>query len=122
MRTRRAATGGAQLAVLIVIALVLAAGILVLDRYNAGAKEMLMVETRGLQMISALSKYRRETGAYPESLDKLVPQFAPAVSNCPGGGSMEYRLTAGEYELRCQKVVFKVQPYHYSSRTRAWDS
>ena len=122
METRRQATGNAQLIVLIVIALVLAAGIIVLDRYNAGSKDMLMVETRGMQMIGALSKYRQETGAYPESLEKLVPEFAPAVSNCPTGSSMEYRLVAGEYELRCEKVVFKVQPYHYSSRTRSWDS
>lgn len=121
METRRHATGNAQLIVLIVIAVLLAAGIVALDRYNAGSRDMLMVETHGLKMITALSKYRQEIGAYPDSLDKLVPQFAPAVSNCPSGSTMEYRVTAGEYELRCERVVFKVQPYHYSSRTRSWD-
>ena len=122
MRTRRHAKGNAQLVVLILIAVVLAAGIVALDRYNAGSKDMLTVETRGLRMITALSKYRQETGAYPEDLDKLVPQFAPSISSCPAGGAMEYRLAGGEYELRCDKVVFKMQPYHYSSRTRSWDS
>jgi type II secretory pathway pseudopilin PulG len=121
MQTKRVA-GSAQLIVLVVIALVLAAVIVVLDRYNAGSKDMLTVETRGMQMITALSKYRQENGAYPDSLEKLVPQFAPAVGNCPSGASMEYRAAAGEYELRCENVVFKVQPYRYNSRTRSWDS
>jgi hypothetical protein len=122
METRRHAAGRAQLIVLIAIAVVLAAGIVVLDRYNAGSKDTLTVETRGMQMISALTKYRIETGAYPDSLDKLVPKFAAAVSACPNGGAMQYRLSGGDYVLTCNGVVFKYRPYHYDSRTRSWDS
>jgi hypothetical protein len=122
METRRHATGSAQLIVLIVIAVVLAAGIVLLDRYNAGSRDMLTVETRGMHMISALTKYKIETGGYPDSLDKLVPQFAPAVSACPNGGSMEYRLSGTDFVLTCQSVVFKRAPYHYDSRTKSWDS
>ena len=83
---------------------------------------MLTVETRGMQMVSALTKYKIETGSYPDRLDKLVPKFASAIGTCPAGGAMEYRLTGSDYVLSCRKVVFKVQPYSYSSRTRSWDS
>lgn len=121
MKVRRRVAGAGQLIVLVGIALVLAAGILFLDRYNAGSRDMLTVETRGTQMISALSRYRIDTGSYPDSLDKLVPKFAPAAAACPNGGAMEYRLTGNEYVLSCEKVVFKLQPYRYDSRTRSWD-
>jgi type II secretory pathway pseudopilin PulG len=121
MQTKRRATGSGQLIVLIVIAVLLAAGIVVLDRYNAGSRDMLTVETRGMQMVSALTKYKLEHGGYPDSLDKLVPTFAAAVSSCPSGGTMEYRLSGSDYVLVCQKVVFKLQPYRYDSRTRSWD-
>jgi type II secretory pathway pseudopilin PulG len=121
MKTKRHATGSGQLVALVVIAVVLAAGILVLDRYNAGSRDMLTVETRGMQTVRALTEYKLETGGYPDDLDKLVPKFLTAVGSCPSGGAIEYRLNGSDYVLTCQKVVFKVQPYSYSSRTRSWD-
>jgi type II secretory pathway pseudopilin PulG len=114
--------GGAQLVVLVVIAILLAIGFVVLDRYNAGEKDTLTVETRGLQMISSLSRYRQETGGYPDSLEALVPKHAPAVSRCPSGESMEYRRAGDEYVLACQKVFFKRLPHSYDSRARSWKS
>ena len=122
MGTRRDTTGAGQLVVLIVIAVVLAIGFVALDRYNAGSKDMLTVETRGMQMVSALTRYRLENGNYPDSLDKLVPKFTVAVGTCPSGGAMEYRLTGNDYVLACEKVVFKMQPYRYDSRSRSWSS
>lgn len=121
MKARRNAAGAGQLIVLVAIAVVLAAGILALDRYNAGARDMMTVETRGTQMISALTRYKLETGNYPDRLDMLVPKFATAAAACPNGGTMEYRLTGNDYVLACEKVVFKLQPYRYDSRTRSWD-
>jgi hypothetical protein len=121
MKASRRVSGAGQLIVLVAIAIVLAAGILFLDRYNAGSRDMLAVETRGTQMISALTKYKIETGSYPDSLDKLVPKFASAAAACPSGGAMEYRLTGSDYTLSCEKVVFKLRPYRYDSRTRSWD-
>jgi type II secretory pathway pseudopilin PulG len=122
MKAGRHVAGGGQLVVLIVIAVILAVGIVVLDRYNAGSRDMLTVETRGMQMVSALTKYRLENGSYPDNLDKLVPKFTAAVGTCPGGGAMEYRLTGSDYVLACEKVVFKMQPYRYDSRSRSWSS
>ncbi len=119
---KRLSGGFAQLVFLVAIALVLAAGVLALDRYNAGTRDMLTVETRGMQMVSALTKYRLETGGYPDALDKLVPKFAAAVGSCPGGGAIQYRVSGTDYVLSCDRVVFKMQPYHYDSRTRAWSS
>ena len=57
-----------QIVVLIVIAVLLAIGYVILDRYSEGQKDMLAVETRGLYMIQGLSKYRAETGALPDTL------------------------------------------------------
>ncbi len=113
-------TGGGQLIPLIVVVVILVAGYVVLDMYGEGQKDMLTVETRGLQMISALGAYRRDQGGYPDALDKLVPKHAAQVSKCPNGEPMAYAFAGGEYVLSCRKVVFKEGPYGYDSRTKSW--
>jgi len=112
--------GVSQIVLLVVIAVALAAAYVAIDFYNGGEKDMLTVETRGVQMISALSAYKRESGAYPEALDKLVPKHVPALSKCPGGATMGYLVSSGEYVLSCPNVVFKSMPYSYDSRTKRW--
>jgi len=112
--------GVSQIVLLVVIAVALAAAYVAIDFYNGGEKDMLTVETRGVRMISALSAYRRESGAYPEALDKLVPKHVPALSKCPGGATMGYLVSSGEYVLSCPNVVFKSMPYSYDSRTKRW--
>jgi hypothetical protein len=119
---RRSQAGKGQVIALVVIVVILAAGYVALDRYSAGQKDMLIVETRGLQMISALTKYKQETGSYPDALDKLVPKYAPAMSICPNGASIGYRLAGGEYALSCDNVVFKQKTYSYDSRAKVWSS
>jgi hypothetical protein len=114
-------TGSGQIVTLIVVAIVLAVGYVALDMYSAGQMDMLTVETRGLQMISALSRYKQETGSYPESLDKLVPAYTPTVSKCPNGESIRYAVAGGEFKLSCPKVVFKQKTYGYESRSRIWN-
>ncbi len=64
--------GVSQIILLVVIAVALAAAYVAIELYTGGEKDMLTVETRGVHMISALSAYRRESGAYPDALDKLV--------------------------------------------------
>ena len=71
-------------------------------------------------MISALTKHRQETGAYPDTLDKLAPKYVPAAGKCPNGEPIGYQTSAGEYLLSCQKVRFKYKPYSYDSRTKMW--
>lgn len=112
--------GIGQVLPLIIIAVVLAAGYVAIDMYTDGQKDMLTVETRGIQMVSALAKYRREIGAYPDALDKLVPKHVTAVSQCPNGEPMGYVLSASEYMLSCPNVVFKYKPYRYDSRLKNW--
>ena len=112
--------GLSQIVLLIVIAIALAAAYVAIYLYTGGEKDMLTVETRGVGMISALSAYKRESGAYPESLDKLVPKYVPAVSKCPGGAPMGYLVSGGEYVISCQNVVFKSLPYTYDSRSKRW--
>jgi len=112
--------GVSQIILLVVIAAALAAAYIAIELYTGGEKDMLTVETRGVRMISALSAYRRESGAYPEVLDKLVPKYVLAVSKCPGGAPMGYLVSSGEYVLSCPNVVFKSTPYSYDSRSKRW--
>ena len=109
-----------QIVLLVVIAVALAAAYVAIHLYTGGEKDMLTVESRGVGMISALSAYKRETGAYPEALDKLVPKYVPAVSKCPGGVPMGYLVSSGEYVISCPNVVFKSMPYSYDSRSKHW--
>ena len=112
--------GVSQIILLVVIAVALAAAYVAIDLYTGGEKDMLSVETRGLHMISALSAHKRESGAYPETLDKLVPKYVLAVSKCPGGAPMGYLVSSDEYVLSCPNVVFKTMPYSYDSRSKRW--
>ena len=112
--------GLSQIVLLAVIAVALAAAYVAIDLYTGGEKDMLTVESRGVGMISALSAYKRESGAYPEALDKLVPKYVPAVSKCPGGVPMGYLVSSGEYVISCPNVVFKSMPYSYDSRSKRW--
>lgn len=112
--------GAGQIVLLLVIAVALAAAYVAIELYTGGEKDMLTVETRGGQIVSALSAYRRDSGAYPEALDKLAPKYVPAVSKCPGGAPMGYLASGGEYVLSCANVVFKSMPYSYDSRSKRW--
>ena len=112
--------GVSQIILLVVIAIALAAAYVAIELYTGGEKDMLTVETRGVHMISALSAYRRESGGYPEALDKLVPKYVPAVSKCPSGAPMGYLVSSGEYVISCPNVVFKSMPYSYDSRSKRW--
>ena len=112
--------GVSPIVLLVVIAVALAAAYVAIDLYTGGEKDMLTVETRGVGMISALSAYRRESGAYPEALDKLVPKYILAVSKCPSGAPMGYLVSSGEYVISCPNVVFKSMPYSYDSRSKRW--
>ena len=112
--------GASQIVLLIVIALALGAAYVAVDLYTGGEKEMMVVESRGVKMASALSAFRRDQGAYPDTLDKLVPKYTGTVALCPGGAPMGYAPAAGEYTLSCAHVVFKYLPYTYDSRSRRW--
>lgn len=120
MREAAFQRGMGQIVLLIAVAVVLAVGYVAIDLYSGGQKDMVMVETRGVQMASALSAFKREQGSYPDALDKLVPKYALAVAKCPGGTPMGYVSSAGEYVLSCSHVVFKYLPYNYDSRSKSW--
>src|SRR5258708_35329204 len=78
--------GAGQIVLLASIAIVLAVGYVAIDFYLGSQKDILAVETRGVQIISPLFAYKRDSGAYPGSLHKLVPQYVLAGGKCPGGG------------------------------------
>lgn len=120
MRDAAFQRGMGQIVLLVAVAVVLAVGYVAIDLYSGGQKDTVMVETRGLQMASALSAFKRDQGSYPDALDKLVPKYALAVAKCPGGTPMEYVLSTGEYVLSCSHVVFKYLPYRYDSRSKSW--
>jgi len=109
-----------QIIPLAIVVVVLSIGYIALDMYSDGQKAMLTVETRGLQMISALASYRRDQGSYPDALVKLVPKHAADIGQCPNGEPMGYVLSGAEYVLSCRNVVFKQKPYSYDSRSKNW--
>lgn len=120
MGQKKRQTGAGQVVPLAIVAGFLLIGYIAIEIYSEDQKERLIVETRGSQMISALAAHKRENGAYPETLDKLVPKYILTVGKCPGGAPMAYSVSGGEYSLSCRNVVFKYKPYIYSSRSRSW--
>jgi type II secretory pathway pseudopilin PulG len=120
MATRQQQAGAGQVIVLVVIAALLAAAYVALDFYTAGEKNVVITESRGTQIVGALSKYKLENGNYPDSLDKLVPKFLSARPRCPGGEAFGYNQSAGEFSLICPNVIFKMKPYGYTSKTHSW--
>src|SRR4051812_13020272 len=117
-QAQKSSTG--QVVTLVVIAVVLAIGYVALDFYSDGEKNKAITESRGTQVVQALSKHRLETKTYPDSLDKLVPKFAQALPKCPGGEAFAYTMTGTEYTLTCPNVVFKTKPYSFDSKSRTW--
>lgn len=118
--TRTKQAGDTKLIVLILVAVLLAAGYGGLDMFGEGEKYATMTEARGMQIIQGLSKHRLEAGAYPDTLDKLAPKFIAAVPKCPAGEPFAFALSGAEFTLSCEKVAFKMRPYSYDSRTKAW--
>jgi hypothetical protein len=118
--TRKSQSGAGQVIGLIVVAVVLAVAYVALDFYGEGEKYATMTESRGMQIIQALSKHKLEAGGYPDALAKLAPKYIAAVPACPAGEPFAYALAGAEFTLACQKVAFKSKPYTYDSRSKAW--
>ena len=120
MRRACSQRGVSQIVLLLLLAVALGVAYIAIDLYSGGEKDMAYVETRGTQMASALSAFKRDQGSYPDALDKLVPKYVLSVAKCPGGAPMEYVSSSGEYTLSCTHVVFKYLPYSYDSRSKRW--
>lgn len=118
--TRAEQSGAAQLIGLIIVAVLLAAGYVALDFYGEGEKYATMTESRGMQIVQALSKHKLEAGNYPGALSELAPKYIAALPVCPAGEPFAYALSGTEYTLGCAKVAFKSKPYGYDSRSRSW--
>src|SRR5258708_18085135 len=99
--------GAGQIVLLASIAIVLAVGYVAIDFYLGSQKDILAVETRGVQIISALSAYKRDSGAYPDSLDQLVPQYVSAGGNCPGGAPIGHLAFAAAHRASLHDRIFQ---------------
>ena len=107
-------------AALVVVAVVLAVGYVILEFYTEGERSKTIAETRGTQVLQALSRFKLDAGKYPGDLNALVPKQIPVLPKCPGGEAFAYAAAAGEYTLTCPNVGFKTNPYTYDSRSRGW--
>jgi hypothetical protein len=116
----RFAAGSARVISMVVLVVILVCAYVALDFYTGGQQNASMVEGRGGAIVDALSRHKRETGALPDALDKLVPKYLPALPKCPNGQAYAYKPAAAEYALSCQEVLFKTKPYQYDSKSRAW--
>ena len=116
----KSAAGSARVISMAVLVVILVCAYFALDFYTGGQQNASMVEGRGGAIIGALSGYKRETGSLPDSLEKLVPKYLPALAKCPNGQTYAYKPTGAEYTLTCQEVLFKSKPYQYDSKSRVW--
>jgi type II secretory pathway pseudopilin PulG len=112
--------GSARVISMVVLVVILVCGYVALDFYTGGQQNASMVEGRGGAIVGALSGYKRETGSLPDTLEKLVPKYLPALAKCPNGQPYGYKPAGQEYTLTCQEVLFKSKPYQYDSKSRAW--
>ena len=112
--------GSARVISLVALVVILVCAYVALDFYTGGQQNASMVEGRGGAIVNALSRYKRETGGLPDALEKLVPNYVPALAKCPNGQAYAYKPAAAEYTLSCQEVLFKSKPYQYDSKSRAW--
>jgi hypothetical protein len=118
--SKQSERGSAQVIALVVVAVVLAGAYVALDFYSEGQKNIAIAESRGTNLVNGLTKHKLEAGGYPDTLDKLVPKYLSVAPKCPNGEPFAYQVSGNEFTLTCQKVVFKSNPYTYSSRNRAW--
>ena len=116
-----AAQSKGMIVTLVVVAVLLAVAYVALDFYSEGEKNKSFTESRGTQLSQALSRYKLEANAYPDSLDKLVPKYAQALPKCPGGEAFAYQVSGEDYMLSCPNIAWKSKPYSYSSKTRIWE-
>jgi hypothetical protein len=112
--------GAGQVIGLVVVAVILGAAYVALDFYSDGEKNKSITESRGTQLVQALSKFKLEANAYPDSLDKLQPKQLETLPRCPGGEPFAYQTAGGDYTLSCPNIAWKSKPYSFSSKTRTW--
>jgi hypothetical protein len=112
--------GAGQVIGLVVVAVILGAAYVALDFYSDGEKNKSITESRGTQLVQALSKFRLEANAYPDTLDKLLPKQLETLPRCPGGEPFAYQATGGDYTLTCPNIAWKSKPYSFNSKTRTW--
>ncbi len=120
MKLFKATIGSTRVIAMIVLVVILVCAYIALDFYTGGQQNASMVEGRGGAITNALSGFKRETGALPDTLQKLVPKYLPSLNNCPNGKPYAYQPAGAEYTLTCDDVLFKTKPYHYDSKTRSW--
>ena len=120
VRQANSVTGSARVVMMVVLVVILGCAYYALDLYTGGQQNASIVEGRGGAIIDALSRFKRETGALPDALDKLVPKHLALLGKCPNGQAYAYKPAGPEYALSCQDVLFKSKPYQYDSKSRAW--
>lgn len=81
------------------------------------------IETSLSPVIAALSKYRSVNARYPESLNKLAPEYLSVLPGCAPGEPAPQILywldkDSGEYQLICPLLI--THHYYYNSKTKQW--
>lgn len=69
-----------------------------LTRATAAAQTPCQTAVRVVEL--GVSDYRKAHGLAPESLERLVPDYLPAVPQ-PSGASLQYRAQGEGFSLRC---------------------
>ncbi len=77
----------------------------------------------GVEVIIAAELFRRKTGAYPKSLEALVPEFLPAVPRDPftRGEAIKYDAERGVVWTVGKDGTFNGQPDLKPTNPRSWN-
>jgi hypothetical protein len=93
-----------------VAVLVLIAGLGVFAWAHRDEGELEETKRRGEQIVGALESFRARTGAYPDSLPQLVPEYIAAIEQ-PVWGTQQWRYRL----LPEQRTVFQISVSKNSS-------
>jgi hypothetical protein len=80
-----------------------------------------LLELRLQPVITALKTYRESNGSYPDSLNKLIPDYLQSVPSCPNHRIAFFtreEADTAQFSLTC--VTFGFNKHTYDSAARTW--
>jgi len=79
-----------------------------------GTREFRAQAQAGQPIVRAIEEYRKQTGAYPESLAAIAPKYLPAVPELPD--ELNRKLTGWDYRKVTNSLVVSYSLRYYMGR------
>jgi len=79
------------------------------------------LESQGPVLLTAIERYKQETGDYPNQLTDLVPRYLPTLFEpCPLTTGWGYDNFGGRFGLSCRSSETTGEVYLYDDDERRW--